>query len=52
MYAIRSYYDTVNLGNVTLTPDENQLEGVVVVGSGVIDLAKDRKTPIAVSTIT
>ncbi|MCO6174619.1 TonB-dependent receptor [Flavobacterium sp. NRK F10] len=43
--------NTVNLGNVTLTPDENQLEGVVVVGSGVIDLAKDRKTPIAVSTI-
>ena len=41
-----------DLGNVTLKSDENQLEGVVVVGSGIIDLATDRKTPIAVSTIT
>ncbi|MGV7107977.1 carboxypeptidase-like regulatory domain-containing protein [Flavobacterium sp. U410] len=46
-----TFNGTANLGNVSLTADENQLEGVVVVGSGVIDLAQDRKTPIAVSTI-
>lgn len=46
-----SFNGSANLGNVNLTADENQLEGVVVVGSGIIDLAKDRKTPIAVSTV-
>ena len=30
----------------------NQLEDVVIIGKGLMDLAKDRKTPIAVSTIT
>ena len=40
-----------NVGNISLTPDASQLDEVVVIGSGVIDLAKDRKTPIAVSTI-
>lgn len=39
-----------NIGNVTLSPD-NSLEEVVIVGTGVIDLAEDRKTPVAVSTI-
>lgn len=39
-----------NVGNVTLSPD-NSLEEVVIVGTGVIDLAEDRKTPVAVSTI-
>ncbi|WP_422106952.1 carboxypeptidase-like regulatory domain-containing protein [Winogradskyella sp.] len=38
-----------NLGNITLSPDS--LDEVVVIGSGVIDLAEDRKTPVAVSTI-
>ena len=33
------------------TVDVKELQEVVVVGKGVIDLAKDRKTPIAVSTI-
>lgn len=42
---------SVNLGNVMLSADENQLEGIVLVGTGIIDLASDRKTPIAVSTI-
>ena len=32
--------------------DLEELEEVVLVGSGVIDLAEDRKTPVAVSTIT
>lgn len=42
---------TTDLGTIVLFSDENQLEDVVVVGKGLIDLAKDRKTPIAVSTI-
>lgn len=40
-----------DLGNINLSID-NSLEEVVVVGSGIIDLAEDRQTPIAVSTIT
>ena len=43
---------TANLGNVSLQADENTLEEVVLVGTGVIDLAEDRRTPVAVSTIT
>lgn len=39
-----------DLGNIKLTPD-NSLEEIVITGTGVIDLAEDRKTPIAVSTI-
>ncbi|WP_418511113.1 TonB-dependent receptor domain-containing protein [Corallibacter sp.] len=45
-----SFNGNTNLGNVTLSPD-NTLEEVVIIGSGVIDLAEDRKTPVAVSTI-
>ena len=36
---------------VILKENTSELQEVVVVGKGVIDLAKDRKTPIAVSTI-
>lgn len=43
---------TQNVGTVSLMPDAEQLEGVVVIGKGVIDLEEDRKTPIAVSTVT
>ncbi|MEZ4875359.1 MAG: carboxypeptidase-like regulatory domain-containing protein [Flavobacteriaceae bacterium] len=43
---------TVNLGTVALEADANTLAEVVIVGTGVIDLAEDRKTPVAVSTIT
>lgn len=43
---------TVDLGTISLAPDANTLAEVVIVGSGVIDLAEDRKTPVAVSTIT
>ncbi|WP_417443494.1 TonB-dependent receptor [Joostella sp.] len=42
---------STNIGAVKLQPDSEELEGVVVVGSGIIDLARDRQTPIAVSTI-
>ncbi|WP_299392965.1 carboxypeptidase-like regulatory domain-containing protein [uncultured Gelidibacter sp.] len=39
-----------DLGTINLLTD-NSLDEVVIVGSGLIDLADDRKTPIAVSTI-
>jgi len=48
-------YDVTNgdqdLGTVSLSLG-NSLEEIVIVGSGVVDLAEDRKTPIAVATIT
>lgn len=43
--------NSVNVGNIVVTPDASQLEEVVLVGKGIIDVAKERKTPIAVSTI-
>lgn len=43
---------TANLGTISLEADANSLEEVVIIGSGVIDLAGDRRTPVAVSTIT
>jgi len=41
---------TVDLGTIKLIADSNQLEEIVVT-SGVLDIAKDRKTPVAVSTV-
>lgn len=51
-YGTKTYTVTGNkdLGQIVLNSD-NTLEEVVIVGSGVIDLAEDRATPIAVSTI-
>jgi hypothetical protein len=43
---------TAALGNVKITVDADALEEVVIVGRGIIDMAKDRQTPIAVSTVT
>ncbi len=43
---------TADLGAIALASDSNTLSEVVIVGTGVIDLAEDRKTPVAVSTIT
>ncbi len=40
-----------DLGTISLQPDADALEEVVIVGKGVIDLAGGRKTPVAVSTI-
>jgi hypothetical protein len=42
--------ETIDLGSIKLTSDASQLEEVVI-KSTVIDIAKDRKTPVAVSTI-
>lgn len=39
-----------NLGNISISVQENALEEIVI-KSGVADIAKDRKTPVAVSTI-
>lgn len=43
--------NSVNVGSIVVMPDAGQLEEVVVIGKGIIDVAKERKTPIAVSTI-
>ncbi len=40
---------TGSVGTIALQPDAEELEGVVV--TGVMDIAKDRQTPVAVSTI-
>lgn len=40
----------VELGTITLEVDSSQLDEVVITGT-IIDVAKDRKTPVAVSTI-
>lgn len=39
-----------NVGTIALVSDDNQLQEIVV-RSSVVDVAKDRKTPVAVSTI-
>ncbi len=38
-----------SIGQITLQPNSVELEGVVV--TGILDIAKDRETPVAVSTI-
>ncbi|MDO5988189.1 TonB-dependent receptor [Flavivirga amylovorans] len=45
-----SFNGNTNLGTIKLAPD-NSLDEIVITGTGVIDLAEDRNTPIAVSTI-
>lgn len=42
---------TQDLGTIGLATDAAALAEVVIVGSGLIDLERDRQTPIAVSTI-
>lgn len=48
-YAVKNG-ETVDLGTLKLNADSNQLEEIIV-RSSVLDIAKDRKTPVAVSTI-
>lgn len=45
-----AFNGSANLGKISVSPD-NTLEVVVITGTGIVDLAEDRKTPIAVSTI-
>ncbi|WP_339697205.1 TonB-dependent receptor [uncultured Marixanthomonas sp.] len=42
---------SANLKTIVLMPDDNALSEVVITAAGVLDIAKDRKTPVAVSTI-
>ncbi|MBT8274048.1 MAG: TonB-dependent receptor [Bacteroidia bacterium] len=39
-----------DLGTISISPD-NALDEVVITGTGIIDLAEDRQTPVAVSTL-
>ncbi|GGH36652.1 TonB-dependent receptor [Mangrovimonas yunxiaonensis] len=45
-----SFNGNANLGEIALTPD-NSLEEIVIIGTGIVDLAEGRETPVAVSTI-
>lgn len=45
-----SFNGNANLGTINLASD-NSLDEVVITGTGIIDLAKDRQTPVAVSTV-
>lgn len=42
---------TISLGNIQLEASQEALDEIVIVGSGLVDLANTRRTPIAVSTI-
>ncbi len=46
-----SFDGSTDIGRILLQVDANSLEEVVLVGTGIIDLAEGRRTPIAVSTI-
>ena len=48
-FAFTASGGTIDAGTITLSGDDNVLEEVVVTGT--IDIAKDRQTPVAVSTI-
>ena len=43
---------TADLGSITLESDEMSIQDVIVIGSGVIDVAANRETPIAASMVT
>ncbi len=43
--------NALEMGEIVLLPDANALQEVVITASGVVDIAKDRQTPVAVSTI-
>ncbi len=43
---------TADIGSIAMEEDANALAEVVVIGTGVIDLASGRNTPVAVSTIS
>ena len=45
-----NFKTSADLGKIILSPD-NSLEEIVIIGTGVIDLAEGRETPVAVSTI-
>src|SRR5690606_554226 len=47
------YASTAPIGTIVLVPsNEQSIDEIVIVGRGLIDIAEDRLTPIAVSTIS
>ncbi|PZR23074.1 MAG: TonB-dependent receptor [Flavobacterium psychrophilum] len=42
----------LNMGTIKMQNDAKDLEGIIIVGKGVIDLEEDRRTPVAVSNIS
>lgn len=44
-----AFTTTGDIGRIILMPNAEELEGVIV--SGILDIARDRQTPVAVSTI-
>ncbi|WP_436832397.1 TonB-dependent receptor [Parapedobacter sp. DT-150] len=48
-----AFSSSPSLGTIVLSPSDSEaLDEVVVIGRGIIDIAEDRKTPIAVSTVS
>ena len=45
-----AFNGSTSIGSVALASD-NSLQEIVLIGTGVVDLAEDRKTPVAVSTV-
>ena len=45
-----SAFSDTTIGSVALASD-NSLQEIDLIGTGVVDLAEDRKTPVAVSTV-
>lgn len=43
---------TFDIGEISLATDSDALGEIILIGRGVIDLEEDRKTPIAVSTVS
>ncbi len=42
----------LDMGEIGLMANAEKLEAVIIIGGGVIDLEEDRKTPVAVSTVS
>ena len=42
---------TASLGTISLNVDANALDEIVIIGTGVVDLAGGRRTPVAVTTV-
>ena len=42
----------LNIGTINLSENSEELENVVIIGRGVIDLEQDRRTPVAVANIS
>jgi hypothetical protein len=47
-----SFNGSASFGTITLNPSSESLEEVVISISGIIDIAKERETPVAVSVIS